>query len=434
MPVYGLNKKQWVQIFSSWSGWLMDGYVSIAYALVIVTISPLFFPNNIGIIGGFIGLAFGAISRSVGSLFLGNFLGDRIGRKRMLTLTILLFSVFSALIGVLPTYSQAGILSPFLLYLLLFTVGIFAGAEYGGGAALSTESVPAERRGFVGAFVQSGFGTGYFIAGFVLAALGIIFTGSQFLAIGWRVLFFTTLIPGVLTLIIRAVTPESEVFKEMVSDTGAERVPVLGMIKEAAGPMMLAILITTGLLYINTGTFAFYPSVLQADLSDNNVVTVGFVIALINLISLFGVWFGGAISNLMGGRKVSMIVYTILFLITAYPLIELGYSPNIYSEVLGFGLQAFIEAMIFSTLPAFLSETFSKKYRTTAVGFTYNAGGIIGGFAAAFITLTAGFVSFKTAWVLNLAVAGIIMIAAIAASRETWSARGKEKSRDLIKE
>lgn len=410
----------------------MDGYVSIAYALVIVTIGSLFFPNGVGLIGGFLGLAFGGISRSIGSLFLGNFLGDRIGRRRMLTVTILLFSIFSALIGVLPTYSQVGILSPFLLYTLLFAVGLFAGAEYGGGAALSTESVPAERRGFVGAFVQSGFGTGYFIAGFVLSALGLIFGGSLFFSIGWRVLFFTTLIPGALTLIIRAVTPESEVFEEMASDTGTERVPILGMVKEAALPMLLAILITTGLLYINTGTFALYPSVLQADLRDNNVVTVGFVIALINLISLFGVWFGGAIANLMGGRKTSMIVYTVVFLITAYPLIQLGYSTNIYYEIVGFGLQAFIEAMIFSTLPAFLSETFSKKYRATAVGFTYNAGGIVGSFAATFITLTAGLISFKTAWVLNLAIAGIIMVAAIAASKETWSARGKETSRDLI--
>jgi len=434
VPVYGLNRNQWVQIISSWSGWLMDGYVTIAYALVVVTMQPIFFPGNVGLIGGFLGLAFGAIARSVGSLFLGNFLGDRIGRKRMLTLTILLFSIFSALIGVLPTYSSVGIAAPILLYVLLFAVGLFAGAEYGGGAALSSESVPAEKRGFVGAFVQSGFGTGYFIAGFMLSALGLIFSGPEFSAIGWRVLFFTTLVPGALTLLIRAVTPESEVFKQMVGEKRVERIPVAGMLKEAGGPMVLAILITTGLLYINTGTFAFYPSVLQAHLMDNNVVSVGFVLALINLISLFGVWFGGAISNLVGGRKVSMVIYTVLFVISAYPLILLGYSANIYSEIIGFGLQAFIEAMIFSTLPAFLSETFSKKYRTTAVGFTYNAGGIVGGFAAVFITLSAGFMEFRTAWVLNLGIAGLVMILAIAASRETWSARAKGEKKDLIHE
>lgn len=434
MPVYGLNRSQWTQVISSWSGWLMDGYVTVAYALVVVTLHPIFFPGNVGLIGGFLGLAFGAIARSVGSLFLGNFLGDRIGRKRMLTLTILLFSIFSALIGTLPTYNSVGLLAPILLYVLLFLVGLFAGAEYGGGAALSSESVPAERRGFVGAFVQSGFGTGYFVASFMLVALGFLFAGDAFSTIGWRVLFFTTLVPGVLTLIIRAVTPESEVFKKMVKEKKVDRVPIFSMVREAGAPMILAILITTGLLYINTGTFSFYPSVLQANLRDNNLVSVGLVMAMINLISLFGVWFGGAISNLVGGRRISMIIYTVLFVITAYPLILLGYSTNIYSEVVGFGLQAFIEAMIFSTLPAFLSETFSKKYRATAVGFTYNAGGIIGGFAAVFITLTSAFTAFRTAWVINLGIAGLVMVLAVIASKETWSARTKGEKVDLIHE
>lgn len=412
----------------------MDGYVTIAYALVLGTIDPLFFPNSVGLIGGFLGLAFGAIARSVGSLFLGNFLGDRIGRKRMLTLTILLFSIFSALIGVLPTYSQIGVMAPTLLYLLLFIVGLFAGAEYGGGAALSTESVPAEKRGFVGAFVQSGFGTGYFIASFVLAALGLLFAGSSFSSLGWRVLFFTTLIPGLLTLIIRVVTPESAVFKKAVEEKVVERAPAVGMFREALIPMVLAIMITSGLLYINTGTFSFYPTVIHSYLKDGSIVDIGLVVALINLISLFGIWFGGAISNFLGGRRTSMMIYTVLFIALSYPLISLGYSANINFEILGFGIQAFLEAMIFSTLPAFLSETFSKKFRTTAVGFTYNAGGIVGGFAGVFITLTAGVVEIKTAWTLNLVIAGLVMIAGIAISRETWSKRRKGEQKDLINE
>lgn len=407
----------------------MDGYVTIAYALVVVTISSLFFPSGVGIIGGLFGLAFGAISRSIGSLFLGNFLGDKLGRKRMLTLTILLFSIFSALIGLLPTYSQVGIMAPVLLYLLLFIVGLFAGAEYGGGAALSTESVPAERRGFVGAFVQSGFGTGYFVASFVLAALGIIFAGNEFSSIGWRVLFFTTLIPGILTLIIRAFTQESEVFKEAVEKEEVEYAPAVGMVKEAFVPMILAILITSGLLYINTGTFSYYPTFIHNYLKNGNIVDVGLVVAVINLISLFGIWVGGAVSNLLGGRKASMLLYTVIFMVLAYPLILIGDSSNIGYEILGFGIQAFVEAMIFSTLPAFLSETFSKKYRTTAVGFTYNAGGIVGGFAGAFITLTAGLVEIKVAWTLNLIIAGLVMLTGIILSRETWTRKGQQKDR-----
>lgn len=409
----------------------MDGYVTIAYALVVATIYPLF---HLGIIGGLFGLVFGAIARSIGSLFFGNFLGDRLGRKRMLTVSILLFSIFSFLIGTIPTYSSIGIAAPILLYSLLFAVGLFAGAEYGGGAALSTESVPAEKRGFVGAFVQSGFGTGYFLAASVLSVVGFIYGPSGFISMGWRVIFFTTLIPGVLTLILRVATPESKVFSEMKEEQKVESAPMVGMFREAFGPMMLAIIITSGLLYINTGTFSFYPTALVKYLGAVNVVSSGLIIAVVNLISLLGVWFGGAFANRMGGRKTSMLVYSILFVVTALPLIYLGYSTNPAYEIIGFGIQAFIEAMIFSTLPAFLAETFSRKYRTTAIGFTYNAGGIAGGFAAVIIAFSALTVDIRVAWSLNIIIAGVIMIGAIAASKETWSMKHRNGEKDIISE
>lgn len=440
MAVYGLNKNQWIQVISSWGGWLMDGYVTIAYALVIGSIASLFFPagsffGTHPLVSAFMGLAVGAIARSVGSIFLGSVLGDRLGRKRMLTVTILLFSIFSALIGFLPTYNTLGIGSPLLLYALLFIVGLFAGAEYGGGAALSTESVPAEKRGFIGAFVQSGFGTGYFVASFAIAGLALAFPGSAFLNIGWRVLFFSTLIPGLLTLIIRAVTPESEVFTEVVKKGRVEKEPALSMVRKAPLQMFLAIMITSGLLYINTATFSFYPSIISLNIYiGKSDALMGTLVALINLISLFGVWTGGAISNYLGGRRTSMIIYTALFIILTYPLILIGYSQSVTRILVGFGIQAFVEALIFSTLPAFLSETFSKKFRTTAVGFTYNAGGITGGFALAIISIYATSANITSVWTINIIVAGAIMMIGILLSKETWSMRGNKYSVDKITE
>jgi len=147
--VYGLDRGQWSQILAAWGGWLMDGYTSIAYALVGLTIAPIFFPASlhlVGVVATFAGFAVGALARSIGSLALGNFLGDRVGRKSMLVLTVLFFSVFSALKAVLPGYSEVGIISPILLYVVLFWEGFFGGAEYGGGTTLSMESVPAEKR------------------------------------------------------------------------------------------------------------------------------------------------------------------------------------------------------------------------------------------------------------------------------------------------
>ena len=84
--VYGLNKQQWLAIFSTWLGWLMDGYTSIAYALVGVIISKIFFPSSIGILGliaTFGGFAVGALARPIGSLVFGNYIGDKMGRRNM---------------------------------------------------------------------------------------------------------------------------------------------------------------------------------------------------------------------------------------------------------------------------------------------------------------------------------------------------------------
>lgn len=95
--VYGLNKNQWIQVLSAWLGWLLDGYTTIAYALVALTISSVFFPPSLkvsGIILTFAGFGVGALARSLGSLILGNYLGDKIGRRNMLITTILGFSFF----------------------------------------------------------------------------------------------------------------------------------------------------------------------------------------------------------------------------------------------------------------------------------------------------------------------------------------------------
>ena len=195
MTVYGLTKQTWLQVISAYSGWLMDGYTTIAYALVAVTISTIFFPSTIGIYGliaTFGGLAVEEIARPVGSVALGNFLGDKIGRKNMLVITIIGFSVFAASKGLLPSYKSIGIVAPILLYVILFIEGTFAGAEYGGGTTLSMEDVPAKKRAPVGAFVQSGFGTGFFIVSFVFAALSSYYGRAEFAVIGWRVLFYTT--------------------------------------------------------------------------------------------------------------------------------------------------------------------------------------------------------------------------------------------------
>ncbi|MEM0121119.1 MAG: MFS transporter [Thermoprotei archaeon] len=434
MTVYGLSRAQWSQIFAAWGGWLMDGYTSIAYALVGLAIAPIFFPASLqlgGIVATFAGFAVGALARSVGSLTLGNFLGDKVGRKSMLVLTVLFFSVFSALKALLPGYNQVGIISPILLYALLFLEGFFGGAEYGGGTTLAMESVPAEKRSFIGAFVQSGFGCGYFIVAFVYAGLRAYF-GDSFAAVGWRVLFATALVPGVITVLLRAVSKETPVFEEMKARGEVERVPVKELFKQAPKPMLLAILVTTGLLFVNTATFSFYPSFMT--IKGFSGVRIGEGVAIINLVSLFGVWLGGALGNTINGRRRPMLIYAIIFLLSVYPILRVGYYGGYTVAVTVFSMQAFVEAMIFSTLPAFLAELFSKKFRTTGVGFTYNAGAIVGGFAISIIFALSPATGLFASWLTLIIIFSLIIVTGIALSKETWTSVDSAKAKDRITE
>ncbi|MFP3190750.1 MAG: MFS transporter [Thermoproteota archaeon] len=418
MSLYTLTKKQWMQIFAAWIGWLMDGFTSIAYALVATTISKIFLPSSLGNLGLaiiFAGFAVGAIARPFGSLIFGNYLGDRLGRKNMLMFTILGFTLFAGIKGFLPTFDQVGYIAPILLYIILFVEGMFAGAEYGGGTVLAIESIPSKSRGFIGAFVQSGFGTGYFLISFIFAGIYSLFPGNLFLTIGWRVFFWILFIPGILAFIIRYLTHESPIFEELAIRREVERTPILKLFKEAYNKVVYALLITTGLLFINTATFSFYPAILQ--LKGFNNVIVGTYVAIINFVSLLGVWLGGFLVDRIKGRKKSMFIYAIIFAISIGPLTYLGYSIN---ALFAFSLQAFLEAMIFASLPSFLAESFSKRYRTTAVGFTYNGGAIIGSLAVTIIFLISDYLGLLLSWIMMLYLAAFVMIIGILLSRETW--------------
>ncbi len=435
MGFWGINKKSWLQVIAAWIGWLMDGYTTIAYAFLAVTIAPLFFPSTARLISLIVlygGFAAEALARPIGSIVLGNFLGDRMGRKAMLTTTILGFSIFAGLKGLLPTYDQIGIAAPIFLYIVLFIEGMFAGAEYGGGTALSMESIPPEKRGPIGAFVQSGFGTGYFIIAFVNAGLYSYLGPSNFSAYGWRIVFLTTFIPGIITLIIRIIAEETKVFKEMKERNEIAKIPVINLIRGGGWGLLFALLITSGLLFINTATFSFYPALFLEIRKEISITTMDLYVGIINLISLFGVWLGGVFALFLVERKKTLLLYSSIFVAITYPVAYFAFNYDPLITFIMFSIQAFFEAMIFSVLPAFLSETFSKKFRTTGVGFAYNGGAIFGGFAITIILATIYLfrLTLFSSWVLWLFIAEIIMILGIIFSKETYR-KGEEDKIEL---
>ena len=413
------------QVLSAFSGWLMDGYVSIGYVIVAPILASIFFPSTFShtyaLLLIFLGLVVGAIARFIGSIILGNFLGDKLGRRKMLVYSIMGFSVSSFFIGFLPVYSQVSYLAPVLLYFILFIVGLFAGAEYSGGATLSMEAVPQKARLPVGAFVQSGYGVGFFIMLLVLAYLKSVFGIAQYDDLVWRVMFFTTIIPGIVALIIRLFTTESEVFVDMSEKNEIENVPAKGILKQIDSTVASFILLT-GLLLLNNVTLSFYPTFL-GDLyaSLANSPLIDDYNAEINLISLVGVWIGGIVAYFIFRRKLTLGVYSVIFIVILYPIYLLTTSNTLFLTLAAFSAIAFVEAAIFSSIPAYLAEIFSKSHRTTAMGTIYNGAAIPASFGISAIYFISSFhsVSMSAAWFLIMVVGSILLILGIVLSSET---------------
>ncbi len=422
MRIWGMSGEQWAVVLAAWLGWLLDGYVTIAYALSAVLLSPLFFPGlgaQKGLLATFLAFALNGLARPLGSALFGNYVGDRLGRRAMLVLTVLGFSLIGTSRAFLPTYGQVGILAPILLFSLLFVEGMFAGAEYGGGTALSMEFVPPDKRGAVGAFVQSGFGTGYFLAALVYAALASAL-GPAMARVGWRYLFATSIVPGLAAFVLRYSIPESYIFSDMARRGEVERVPLGRLVRESWRELSAALMLTTGLLSINGITFSLYPTILQS-ISGMGPAAAGLVVAAVNLVSLVGVWSGGVLlSTLIFRRRLAMALYSAAFLASFYPAAILVLSGGLRGALLGAGAQAFLEAMIFAPLPAFLSESFSKRYRASGVGLAYNGGLIVGSFAIPLTLYASEVLGFTRAWLLTAFAWGALMLLGIALSKETW--------------
>jgi MHS family metabolite:H+ symporter-like MFS transporter len=204
------------------SGWLgtamefMDFQLySLAAALVF---NQLFFPNvspAIGLIAAMATYGVGYVARLGGAIFFGR-MGDRIGRKRVLYLTIALMGISTTLIGFLPTYQTVGILAPILLVTLRLAQGFGAGAEIAGATVMLAESAPVHRRGLVASLVSLGTNSGTLGATALWAILVATLTEEQLLSWGWRIPFLASFILLILALWIRRTMKESPVFEARV--------------------------------------------------------------------------------------------------------------------------------------------------------------------------------------------------------------------------
>ncbi|MFT7525682.1 MAG: MFS family permease, partial [Arenicella sp.] len=182
---------------TSLAGTSIEWYDFFLYATAAALVFPsAFFPDStptVALILSFGTFAFGFIARPIGGIIFGHF-GDRIGRKRTLVIALMLMGVASTLIGLLPTYASIGIAAPIILTILRFAQGLAIGGQWGGAMLLVTESAPADKRGYYGAFAQAGAPVGVILANLAFIAISYSVSEEAFMQWGWRIPFIASVL------------------------------------------------------------------------------------------------------------------------------------------------------------------------------------------------------------------------------------------------
>lgn len=242
---------------ASFMGAVVDWYDFFLYGIVAgLLFGDLFFPGAspaVGTLAAWATFGVGFLFRPLGGIVFGHF-GDRLGRKRMLVLTMLIMGVASTLIGVLPTYAQAGIWAPVLLVVLRATQGFAVGGEWGGAALMAVENAPRKWRSLYSSGVQVGASAGLLLATLITKVMSGTTSDAAFRSWGWRVPFLLSAALVIVGLVIRAKVEESAEFTEKVAAmSGAERpsVPLIAAVRSNPGGFFAII----GLRFVELFTF-----------------------------------------------------------------------------------------------------------------------------------------------------------------------------------
>jgi len=379
-----LTKQQKIVTIGAWLGWSLDGYDLVLMLFVIPVISHLFFPSTneaLSLLVTFAAYVITLVMRPFGGAFFGNF-GDKIGRKKIMMITILGFSTATFATGLLPTWDMVGFMAPIILILLRFMQGFFAGGEWGSGAVLTMETVSKKSRGFFSGFLQSGFPFGFIIASIVFYFVTSSLSEKEFTEYGWRILFFTGIIPGGVALFVRLKMEQSKVWLEKSIQKKIAKFPLrqIWTDKEQRKRFLFALVIMTGLMYSYYTSLGFFPTMFQ-DLVGVEQNETSKLMILATVTSFFGTVFVGYLSQIVGRQK-TMALFAISAIILSIPTVYGLYHATFFYEryfyVIGI---VFVATTGFGAIPAFLSERFPTEIRNSASGFAYNGGLFFGAMA-----------------------------------------------------
>jgi MFS family permease len=368
---------------ASMAGTVVEWYEFFLYGTAATLVfGKLFFPqtgNDLdGVIAAFATYAVGFIARPLGGIVFGH-IGDRIGRKSLLQFSLVLIGASTFLMGCLPTFSSIGYWAPALLVLLRFVQGFALGGEWGGAVLLVTEHSPNRGRAFWGSFPQAGVPLGNLLATVVLLVLSVTLSADEFLAWGWRIGFWLSVIIVGVGYYIRTQVGDSPIFAAAKAEAEGRAHAGYGLsevFRRYPRGVFTAMGLRVGenILYYMVVTFSItYLAHIGVD--TTKILTLLFCahILHVGVIPLFG-----ALADRIGRRPVYMLggALTMVWPFVAFPLFDTQSNLAILGAIF---IGMVVHALMYAPQPAIMAEMFPTRMRYSGVSLGYQVTAIFAG-------------------------------------------------------
>lgn len=358
---------------------------------ITTTIGDQFFPGHgNALIKSFTLLALSFIVRPIGGMVLGP-LGDKIGRQRVLAMTVLMMSGGTFLVGLMPTFSgpySFGYGALVLIILLRMVQGFSTGGEYGGAATFMAEYAPAKKRGFYGSFLEVGTLTGYIIGALVVLAVTLNFGAhSQFFNTwGWRIPFLIALPFGIIGLYLRMKMEDTPVFKAAAkSGETADKAPLAEVFTRHWRMFLNLVGIVLLLNIADYMLLTDMPSYLTSTLHVGDTASTLILIG-VEAVMLISLPFLGALSDRIG-RKPLLITSAVGYIVLSYPCYWLMEQHTTWGLIVGFLVMGLLLALILAVIASTFPAMFPTRVRYGAFAIGYNLStSIFGGTTSLVVT------------------------------------------------